>query len=82
MPNKVIYIWEIVTYKKYACKGIATKLIEYVIKKYKEYSMFSCVDLSNISSLKLHEKNGFIPLYEFEEIENSVVSNHLMMRRK
>lgn len=81
MPDKVAYIWEIVTDKKYAGKGIATKLMEYVINKYKDYTIFSCVDLSNISSLKLHEKNGFVPLYEFEEKENNRVSTHIMMIR-
>jgi len=82
MPDKVAYIWEIVTDKNYAGKGIATKLIEYVINNYKDYFIFSCVDLSNISSLKLHTKNGFIPMYEFEENENDYVSVHVMMIRK
>lgn len=78
MPEKVAYIWEIVTDKKYAGRGIATKLIEYINNKYKDYSIFSCVDLSNISSLKLHEKNGFVPLYEFKE-NNHV---HVMLIRR
>lgn len=81
MPDKVAYIWEIVTDKKYTGKGIATKLLEYIIEKYKDYSIFSCVDLSNISSLKLHEKSGFVPLYKFEEKENNRVSKHVMMIR-
>ena len=81
MPDKVAYIWEIVTDKKYTGKGIATKLLEYIIEKYKDYSIFSCIDLSNISSLKLHEKSGFVPLYKFEEKENNRVSKHVMMIR-
>ena len=82
MPDKVAYIWEIVTDKKYSGKGIATKVMEYVINKYKDYSIFSCIDLSNISSLKLHNKNGFVPLYEFEEKSNDNVSKYVMMIRK
>lgn len=82
MPDKVAYIWEVVTDKKYRGKGIATKLMKYVINKYKGYSIFSCIDLSNAFSLRLHEKNGFVPLYEFEEKENNCISTYIMMIRK
>lgn len=82
MPDKVAYIWEIVTDKNYAGKGIATKLIEYIINRYRDYSIFSCIDLSNTSSLRLHNKNGFVPLYEFDKKEDNHVSTHVIMMRK
>ena len=82
MPDKVAYIWEIVTDKRYANRGIATKLIEYIINKYEGYTIFSCIDLSNGSSLKVHQKNGFMSLYEFEEKENNCVSTYTMMIRE
>lgn len=79
MPEKVVYIWEIVTDKKYTGKGIANKLMEYIIDQYNDFSIYSCVDLSNIPSFKLHKKNGFKVLYEFEKNENSKSSLHAMM---
>ena len=78
MPEKVAYIWEIVTDKRYIGKGIANKLIEHIIDEYKGFSIYSCIDLSNIPSLKLHKKNGFKILYEFEEKDNNS-SLHAMM---
>lgn len=60
MGNKVAYIWEIVTDKNYVGRGIASKLIEYIINKYKGYEIYSCIDINNYSSLKLHENMVFI----------------------
>ena len=81
IPENVLYIWEIVTDKKYAGKGIASKLIEYIINKYNKFSIYSCVDLSNIASLKLHQKYGFEILYEFEQKHDNNSSIHAMMVR-
>lgn len=65
MPDKTAYIWEIITDINYLRKGVATNILKYIINKYKDYSIYSCIDLSNISSLNLHIKVGFTKLYEF-----------------
>ena len=79
MPDKVAYIWEIVTDINYLRKGIATSILEYIKDKYKGYSIYSCINLSNEASLKLHSKIGFKTLYEFE-LENN--SRYTMMELK
>lgn len=79
MPEKTAYIWEIVTDKNYKGKGIASKLIQYIIEKYKGYYIYSCIDLSNIASLKLHKKYGFKDLYRFDKKYNNKMSSHVMM---
>ena len=81
MGNKVAYIWEIVTDKNYVGRGIASKLIEYIIDKYKGYEIYSCIDINNYSSLKLHEKYGFYTLYEFEkELENKISMHRMLVK--
>lgn len=35
----------------------------------------------DIQRIWKENNNGFIPLYEFEEIENNCISKHLMMRK-
>ncbi|MDO4283191.1 MAG: GNAT family N-acetyltransferase [Clostridia bacterium] len=82
MPEKVAYIWEIITDQKYAKQKVATKLMEYICNKYKGYWIYSCVDMSNIPSIKLHEKSGFKPLYTFHEKQNNHTTEHVMMRKK
>ncbi len=63
-PNSV-YIWEIGTRKGYEGRGIATKLLKHVIKKYKGKDIYTCLDLENIPSIKIHEKVGFKKVKEF-----------------
>lgn len=82
MPDQIGYIWEVVTDINYIGKGIANKLLNYVIEKYQNYTLFSCIDTKNIPSLKLHEKNGFKTLYEFEKIEEDKISRHIIMIRE
>ena len=81
IPEKMLYIWEIVTDKKYSGRGIANKLMEYITSKYSDFTMYSCIDLTNIASLKLHEKNGFKPLYKFETEKEGIKKEHYMMCR-
>ena len=71
MPNKVAYIWEIITDIKHLRKGVATSILEYIKIKYKGYTIYSCIDLSNIPSLNLHIKIGFKEIYKFKQEDNS-----------
>lgn len=80
MPDKVAYIWEIVTDKKYTGRGIASKLLNYVIERYEEHAIYSCINLNNKASLRLHEKNGFKPLYEFEKNQEKIKKYVMMIR--
>ncbi len=65
--DKVVYIWEIIIDKKFAGKGIASKLIEYVLNKYKNYKVYSCINKNNTPSLNLHKKYGFKDAYQFKD---------------
>lgn len=65
-PNKIAYIWEILTDKKYSGKGIATQLLKYVVEKYNDYTFYSCIEEENIGSIKVHQKLGFKEIYKFE----------------
>lgn len=67
MPEKTAYIWEIVTDKNHIGKGIATSILSYIKDKFKGYSIYSCINLSNIPSLNLHSKIGFNTIYKFNQ---------------
>ena len=71
--GNVSYIWEIVTDKKYKGRGIASKLMQYVLEKFKEYKIYSCVAKNNIPSLKVHEKYGFKEAYQFTKDKEQIM---------
>ena len=71
--GNVSYIWEIVTDKKYKGRGIASKLMQYVLEKFKEYKIYSCVAKNNIPLLKLHEKYGFKEAYQFTKDKEQIM---------
>ena len=66
MPNRIAYIWEIVTDVNHLREGVATCILEYIRKNFKGYSVFSCINLSNTPSFRLHENIGFKTIYEFK----------------
>ena len=71
--GNISYIWEIVTDKKYMGKGIASKLMQYVLEKFKGYRIYSCIAKENIPSLKLHEKYGFKEAYQFTQDKEQIM---------
>lgn len=71
--GNVSYIWEIVTDKNYMGKGIASKLMKYVLEKFKGYKIYSCIAKDNIPSLKLHEKYGFKEAYQFTKDKEQIM---------
>lgn len=60
-----VYIWEIGTRKGYEGKGIATRMLQYVLKQYPGRDIYSCIDVENIASLKVHKKEGFVNIENF-----------------
>ena len=72
MPENIVYIWEVVTRKEFMGRGIAKKLLAYVLDKFKDYTIYSCIDVNNIPSIRLHEKYGFKELYRFEEEDDKI----------
>ena len=82
IPEKVLYIWEVVTKKDFMGKGIAKKLLNYVLEKFKDYTIYSCIDANNIPSIRLHEKNGFKELYRFLQMENGKTTQHIIFVRE
>lgn len=71
MPEKIAYIWEIVTDINHLKEGVATSILKYIKTKYKGHIIYSCINLSNIPSLKLHSKMDFKTIYEFKGNNNS-----------
>lgn len=71
--GNVSYIWEIVTDKNYMGKGIASKLMKYVLEKFKGYKIYSCIAKDNIPSLKSHEKYGFKEAYQFTKDKEQIM---------
>ncbi len=78
----MLYIWEVVTKKDFMGKGIAKKLLNYVLEKFKDYTIYSCIDANNIPSIRLHEKNGFKELYRFLQMENGKTTQHIIFVRE
>lgn len=54
-------------------KGIASKLMKYVLEKFKGYKIYSCIAKVNIPSLKLHEKYGFKEAYQFTKDKEQIM---------
>ena len=82
MPDKVAYIWEVVTRKEFMGRGIAKKLLTYVLDRFNNYTIYSCIHVNNIPSIRLHEKYGFKELYRFEEKIDNRITNHIMFIKK
>lgn len=82
MPDKVAYIWEVVTRKEFMGRGIAKKLLTYVLDRFNNYTIYSCIHVNNIPSILLHEKYGFKELYRFEEKIDNRITNHIMFIKK
>ena len=78
MPENIVYIWEVVTRKEFIGRGIAKKFLAYVLDKFKDYTIYSCIDVNNIPSIRLHEKYGFKELYRFEEEEDDKIKQQIM----
>ena len=78
MSENVAYIWEVVTRKEFMGRGIAKKLLAYVSDKFNNYTIYSCINVNNIPSIRLHEKYGFKELYRFEEKEDNKIKQQIM----
>ena len=68
MPENVVYIWKVVTRKEFTGKGIAKKLLAYVLDKFNNDTIYSCIDVNNIPSI----------LYRFEEKEDNKIKQQIM----
>ena len=78
MTENVVYIWEVVTRKEFMGRGIAKKLLAYVLDKFNNHIIYSCINENNIPSICLHEKYGFKELYRFEEKEDNKIKQQIM----
>lgn len=78
MTKNVVYIWEVVTRKEFMGRGIAKKLLAYVLDKFNNYTIYSCINVNNIPSIRLHEKYGFKELYRFEEKREDKIKQQIM----
>lgn len=73
IPDNTVYIWEIVTDKNHLENGVATNILNYIKGKFSGYSIYSCINLSNIPSLRLHTKVGFNSIYKFKQDNDEYV---------
>lgn len=64
--------------KKLMGRGIAKKLLAYVLDKFSNYTIYNCINENNIPSIRLHEKNGFKELYRFEEKRDNKIKQQIM----
>ena len=78
MSDNVVYIWEVVTRKEFMERGIAKKLLAYVLDKFSNYTIYSCINVNNIPSIRLHEKYVFKELYRFEEKAGNKIKQQIM----
>ena len=69
------------TNKKYRCKGYAGKVLKYGLnhlKRYQYNKLICGIENTNIASIKLHEKNGFVYSgYNWDELAPGFPKNHL-----
>ena len=78
MTENVVYIWEVVTKKEFIGRGIAKKLLAYVLDKFNNHIIYSFINENNIPSIRLHEKYGFKELYRFEEKREDKIKQQIM----
>lgn len=78
MTENVVYIWEVVTKKEFMGRGIAKKLLAYILDKFNNHTIYSCINENNIPSIRLHEKYGFKELYRFEEKREDKIKQQIM----
>ncbi len=78
MSQNVVYIWEVVTRKEFVGRGIAKELLAYVLDKFSNDTIYSCINENNIPSIRLHEKYGFKELYRFEEKRKDQIKQQIM----
>lgn len=78
-----VYIWQLATKKGFEGQGIANHILQYVVEKFKNYEIYACVNIQNVASMKVHCKNGFIPIKYFEEQKkDGRIDKNLMLRRE
>lgn len=70
IPDDAVYIWQVATKIGYEGQGIATQIINYITEKFKNRNIYSCVDVTNVASLKCHKKCGFKELSIFDDEKN------------
>lgn len=72
MPDKTIYIWEMVVDKDNCGKGIGTNILKYIKDKFADYTIFCAVEDSNFSSLAMTKKANFEKIYDFTWEDNHI----------
>ena len=74
-------IFSLFTNKEYRNHGLGYKVLEYIIEEIKKYNhniIISGIEQDNISSIKLHERIGFVNSgMKWDEIEPGFPNNHL-----
>lgn len=80
MKEKTAYIWQIITKKEFENRGIATEIINYIVNKYNDYDIYSSIDVTNIPSLKCHEKCGFTRLMKFSKTYNNKIEEFYIFK--
>jgi len=82
LPEKTIYVWEVITKKGFENRGIATELFKYVINKFAGYTIYSCVEPENSASIALHKKMGFTEFNRFEKYyDEKGLTKYIMLKR-
>lgn len=80
VKEKSIYIWNGITKKGHEGKGIQTKLLSYLKNKFRGFDIYSVVDINNIASTKMHNKNGFKPLLNFSKEYDGIIEHFTLCK--
>lgn len=81
LKDMTAYIFQIITKKGYENRGIATEIITYITKKLEDYEIYSCVDVTNIPSLRCHEKCGFKKIIKFNKKYDNEIDELYIMKK-
>ncbi len=77
-----IYIWHIITHKKFRNKGIAKLLYDSIFKDYDKFNIYCVVDKDNIPSLNLHTKLHFQTVDTFSQFFHNKLTKFYLLKHK
>ena len=73
------YIWNCVTKKGYENKGIQTNIFNYIKNKFSHFDIYSVVDITNLPTMKLHDKVGFKEIISFSKQYDGILEHYKLL---
>lgn len=79
-PNAV-YIWHIAVKKAFEGKGVASLLMQEVVKRFSAHPIYSVMEEMNSPAILIHQRMGFKPFAKFKKKYAGLPVNLLLMKR-